>query len=158
MGGTPFDMNKVVVVGTGKEEYAIPLQYVVSIEKLEGITPIPQMPDYVTGMIEIRQQIIPIVDLEYIFYHRFFQMDENTRIVIVQLEEFMAGILVNEAKEIIEISPEMVKQIGLIKNPATAYMTGVASLNGSLLTIINPEVLIGKLEGIDELLEEIRSH
>jgi purine-binding chemotaxis protein CheW len=38
-------MNKVVVIGAGKEEYAIPHQYVVSIEKLEGITPIPQMPD-----------------------------------------------------------------------------------------------------------------
>jgi purine-binding chemotaxis protein CheW len=151
-------MNKVVIVGTGKEEYAIPLQYVVSIEKLEGITPIPQVPEYVTGMIEIRQQVIPIVDLEYIFYHRFIQMDENTRLVIIQLEEFMAGILVNEAKEIIEISPEKVKQIGFIKSPATAYLTGVASLNGSLATIINPEVLIGNLEGIDELLDELKSH
>ncbi|WML53972.1 chemotaxis protein CheW [Neobacillus sp. PS3-12] len=151
-------MNKVVVIGTGKEEYAIPLQYVVSIEKLEGITPIPQMPDYVTGMIEIRQQVIPILDLEFIFYDRFIQLDENSRLVIVQLEQFMVGILVNEAKEIIEISPEKIKQIGLIKSPATAYLTGVASLNGFLVTIINPEVLIGSLEGINVLLDELKSH
>lgn len=151
-------MNKVVVIGTGKEEYAIPLQFVVSIEKIEGITPIPQMPDYVTGMIEIRQQIIPIVDLEYIFYHRFIQMDESTRIVIVQLEELMAGILVSEAKEIIEISQGKVKQVGFIKSSATAYINGVASLNGSLVTIVNPEVLIGNLEGIDVLLDKMQSH
>jgi purine-binding chemotaxis protein CheW len=151
-------MNKVVVIGTGKEEYAIPLQYVVSIEKLEGITPIPQMPDYVTGMIEIRQQVIPIIDLEYIFYHRFNQLDENSRLVIVQLEQFMVGILVNEAKEIIEISSEKIKQIGLINSRATAYLIGVTSLNGFLVTIINPEVLIGSLEGINVLIDELKSH
>jgi purine-binding chemotaxis protein CheW len=151
-------MNKVVVIGIGKEEYAIPLGYVVSIEKLEGIIPIPQMPDYVTGIIEIRQQVIPIIDLEYIFYHRFLQMDENSRLVIVQLEQFMVGILVNEAKEIIEISPEKIKQIGFIKSPATAYLIGVASLTGSLVAIINPEVLIGSLEGINVVLDELKSH
>jgi purine-binding chemotaxis protein CheW len=151
-------MSKVVVIGSGNEEYAIPLQYVVSIEKLEGITPVPQMPDFVTGMNEIRQQVIPVIDLEFIFYHRFIEADENTRLVIVQLEQFTVGILVKEAKEIIEILPEQIKKVGLIAGPATAYITGVASLNGSLVTIINPEVLIGNLEGIHVLLDELKSH
>lgn len=116
------------------------------------------MPDYVTGMLEIRQQVIPVIDLEYIFYHRFIQLDEDTRIVTVQLEQFMVGILVNEAKEIMEISSEKIKQIGFINNPATAYLIGVANLNGSLVTVINPEVLIGSLEGINVLLDEWKSH
>jgi purine-binding chemotaxis protein CheW len=151
-------MSKVVIVRTGNEEYAIPLQAVVSIEKIEGITPIPQAPDYVTGMIEKRQQVIPVVDLAYIFYLHFMKLDESTRLVVVQSGEHPIGILVNEAKEIIEIPSEKIKQIGFITSPATAYILGVASLNGSLVTIINTEVLIGSLEGINGLLAELESH
>lgn len=150
-------MSKVIVFRTGKEEYAVPLQYVVSIEKIEGLSPIPQMPIYVKGMIEIREQLIPIIDLEYIFYHRILSTDENTRLVIVQIEEITLGILVNEAKEIIEISPEQIKQIGLISGPATDYISGVASLDGRLVTIINPKILIGSLEGINELEDYLHS-
>jgi purine-binding chemotaxis protein CheW len=150
-------MSKVVLIGTGNEEYAIPLQDVVSIEKAEGITPVPQMPDYVTGMVETRQQVIPIFDLEYIFYRRFTRTDENTRLVIVQLEHFIVGILVNEAKEIMEIPPEKIKTIEFISSPATAYILGIASFNGSLITIINPEILIGSL-GVHALLDEMLSH
>lgn len=150
-------MGKVVVVRTRNEEYAVPLQYVVSIEKVEGITPIPQMPDYVTGMIEIRQQVIPVIDLQYVFYRKFIPMDEETRLVIVQLEEFTVGILVNEAKEIIEVPNGKIKKIGFIASPATAYILGVISLNGTLVTVINPEVLIDSLEGIDRLIDELQS-
>ncbi|MCQ6278007.1 chemotaxis protein CheW [Bacillus sp. EB600] len=150
-------MSKVVVVRTGNEEYAIPLQSVVSIEKIEGITPIPKMPDYVTGMIEKRQNVIPVIDLEYIFYHRFIKPDEHTRLVVVKSGEHIIGILVNEAKEIIEIPSESVKQIGLLASPATAYILGVVSLNDCLVTIINSEVLIGSLEGINVLLAEMES-
>lgn len=150
-------MSKVVLIGTGNEVYAIPLQNVVSIEKLERITPIPQMPEYVTGMIEIRQQIIPVIDLQYIFYHRFIQSDENTRLVVVQLENLIVGILVNEAKEIIEIPAEKIKKVEFISSPATAYMLGAASINGSLVTLINPEVLINSLVGINVLLDELKS-
>lgn len=151
-------MSKVVVIGSGNEEYAIPLENVVSIEKLEGITPVPHLPDYVTGMIEIRQQVIPVLDLEFIFYRRFIQADENTKLIVVKLNQFTAGILVKEAKEIIEIDQEQIKGIGLIAGPATEYILGVASFNGNLVTIINPEILIGRLEGINVLLDELQSH
>jgi purine-binding chemotaxis protein CheW len=151
-------MSKAVVIGAGNEEYAIPLQYIVSIEKLEGLTPVPKMPDYVTGMIEIRQEVLPVIDLQHILYRRFIQSDENTRLIILQLEQFTVGILVNEAKEIIEIPSEKIKKIGLITSPATAYIIGVASMNGSLVTIMNPEVLIDSLEDIDVLVDEMQSH
>lgn len=149
-------MSKVIVFRSGKEEYAIPLQSVMSIEKVAGISPIPEMPGYVAGMIEIREQIIPVIDLEYIFYHHIVSRNENTRLIIIQVGKHSLGILVNEAKEIIEISPDQVKQIGLLAN-SVAYISGVASMKGRLVIIINPEVLIGSLEGINELEDYLES-
>lgn len=150
-------MSQLVILRIGKEEYAIPLQIVVSIEKVDGISPIPQMPDYVTGMIEIREQLIPIIDLEHIFYHRLLNMDEHTRLVIVQVDKLYLGILVNEAKEIIEILPNQIKQIGLLNSSATAYISGVASLNGRLVTIIDPKILISSIDGINKLEDYLRN-
>lgn len=151
-------MSQFVVFKTGKEEYGIPLQYVVSIEKLTDITPIPQMPDYVKGIIEIREELIPIVDLEYIFYQRFLKMNENSRFVVIQSDELSLGILVNEVKEIIEIAPEQIKQVALIANAKTTYISGVASLEGGLVTLIQPEELLGSLDGIKELQNYMESH
>lgn len=151
-------MSKFVVFKTGNEEYGIPLQYVVSIEKLANITPIPQMPDYVKGVIEIREELFPIADLEYIFYHRFLEIDESARLVVIKTEELSLGILVNEVKEIIEITPEQIKQVSLIANPETAYISGIASLEDGLVTLIQPERLVGSLDGITELQNYMESH
>lgn len=144
-------MSQVVIFRTGNEEYAVPMQYVVSIEKTEGLTPIPQMPDYVKGVVEIREQIIPVFDLEYIFYQRFLSIDESCRLVVIQIEGLLLGILVNEAKEIIEIPSERIKRIGLISTPKTEYLSGIVSINGRLIAVVNPNNLVNSLEGINQL-------
>jgi purine-binding chemotaxis protein CheW len=151
-------LSKVIVFRTGNEEYAIPLQFVVSIEKMGTATPIPHMQDYVKGIVEIREELIPIIDLEYIFYSRTLKMDENARLIVIQSAKFSLGLLVNEAKEIIEISEEKIKQVGLLAFADTAYISGVASLEKRLITIINPETLIESLDGITDLQEYMESH
>jgi purine-binding chemotaxis protein CheW len=152
-------MSQVVIFRTGTEDYAIPMQYVVSIEKIDGLSPIPQMPDYVKGVIEIREQIIPVLDLEFIFYHRFMNFDESSRLIVIQIEGMLVGILVNEAKEIIEIPSEKIKRIGLIVTAKTGYLSGVASLNGRLVAVMNPNNLVNSLKGINmvrDFLDDLR--
>jgi purine-binding chemotaxis protein CheW len=151
-------MSKVVVFRTGEAEYAVPLQFVVSIEKMGAPTPIPHMPEYVKGIIEIRDELIPIVDLEYIFYQHYLKTDENARLIVIQSEKLSLGLLVNDAKEIIEIPEEKIKQVSLISFADTAYISGVASLEHRLVTIINPETLVRSLEGIKVLQEYMESH
>jgi purine-binding chemotaxis protein CheW len=151
-------MSKVVVFRTGNEEYAIPLQLVVSIEKLDTPTPIPHMSDFIKGIVEIREELIPIIDLEYIFFKRYLNTDENARLVVIQSSKLSLGLLVNEAKEIIEIPEEKIKQVGLISFADTAYISGVVSLEGRLITIINPEILVESLDGMKDLQEYMESH
>jgi purine-binding chemotaxis protein CheW len=151
-------MSKVVVFRTGNEEYAIPLQFVVSIEKLDTPTPIPHMSDFIKGIVEIREELIPIIDLEYIFFQRYLNTDENARLIVIQSAQLSLGLLVNEAKEIIEIPEEKIKQVGLISFADTAYISGVVSLEGRLITIINPEILVESLDGMKDLQEYMESH
>lgn len=151
------DSNKVIVFKVGDEEYAISIDFVLSIEKMERITPIPHLPQYVKGIVKIRGDLVPTMDLEKIFYDRFMEEKESIRMVVLQTAVMSYGILVNEAKEIIDIPSEKIKQLGLAGYHKTNYFTGVANIESRLITMIDPSLLVQSLEGIKEIQEYMKS-
>jgi len=156
--GIPLiDSNKYVVFTVGSEEYAIPIETVLSIEKVEGITPIPQLPEYVSGIIKVRGELIPAIDTEKILYNRSMQVGETERIIVLRTEEMSLGVLVKEAKEILDFPEEIIKQVGLVAYSKTSFFTGVANLDSRLITIISPSILVKSLEGIREIQEYMQN-
>jgi purine-binding chemotaxis protein CheW len=147
------DSNKTVVFQAGSEEYAFPISYVISIEKLDGMTAIPHMPDYVTGITKVRGDLIPVIDLEKVLYGRDIQVDEKIRLIVLQTAELSMGVLVKDAKEILEIPEENLKQPGLIAYQKTRFITGVANFDKRMIMLIDPGTLIQSLEGIKEIKE-----
>ncbi|WP_423407326.1 chemotaxis protein CheW [Heyndrickxia sp. MSNUG] len=147
------ETNKTVVFQAGNEEYAFPILYVISIEKLEGMTAIPHMPDYVTGITKVRGDLIPVIDLEKVLYGRDIQADEKTRLIVLQTADISIGTLVRDAKEILEIPAGNLKQPGLIAYQKTIFITGIANFDKRMIMVIDPETLIQSLEGIKEIKE-----
>lgn len=147
------EMNKVVVFQVGSEEYAIPINYVISIERIEGITPIPHLPSYVKGIGKVRGELIPAIDFQKILYDQFITENESTRLIVLKTDELSIGVFVNDAKEIIDIPASQLKQLGLVAYDKTSYFTGVANLDSRLITIINPSLLVKSLDGIREIQE-----
>lgn len=147
----------MIVFKVGSEEYAIPIHYILSIEKMEGVTPIPHLPDYVSGIVRVRGELIPVVDLERILYNRSMAVNESVRMIVARTDEMAIGFLVNEAKEILNVLPEQIKQIGLVAYHKTSYFIGIANLDTRLITIIDPSILVPSLEGIKEIQEFIKS-
>lgn len=145
------DSNKTVVFQAGNEEYAFPILYVISIEKMEGMTAIPHMPVYVTGITKVRGDLIPVIDLEKVLYHRDIQADDKTRLIVLETSDISLGVLVRDAKEILEIPEENMKQPGLIAYQNTKFITGIANLDKRMIMIIDPQTLISSLEGIKEI-------
>lgn len=151
------ESNKTVVFQAGNEEYAFPILYVVSIEKMEGMTAIPHMPDYVTGITKVRGELIPVIDLEKVLYNRDIQVEEKTRLIVIETAEISMGVLVRDAKEILEIPAENLKQPGLIAYQKTSFITGVANFDKRMIMLIDPETLIQSLEGVKEIKEYMQS-
>jgi purine-binding chemotaxis protein CheW len=77
---------KAVILQCGNEEYAISVDSIVSIERLEKINRIPHLPEYMLGLMKIRGELVPILDLEQILYLRPAGESEQVRIVVVQTE------------------------------------------------------------------------
>ncbi|MBU0904207.1 MAG: chemotaxis protein CheW [Firmicutes bacterium] len=148
---------KVVVFRCGNEDYAIPVEHVVSIEKLEQVNPIPHLPNYFLGLMKIRGELVPIVDFEQILYGRSASSDEQVRVIVLQTEEMFIGLLVLEAKEILDIANEDLKQIGLVNYSKTQYFSSVANLENRVITIIDPSILVRTIDGIKEIQTYLES-
>jgi purine-binding chemotaxis protein CheW len=150
--------TKVVVFQVKTEEYAIPIEHVISIEKVEGITPIPHLPVYVKGIVKVRGELLPVLDFEEILYNRAIQYNDQTRMIVVMTDDLSVGVLVNDAKEIIDIEPENLKQLGLVAFTKTSYFSSIANLDSRLITMIDPSKLVQSLEGIHEIQQYMKEH
>lgn len=149
--------EKVVVFQCGNEEYAVPIEDVLSIEKLEHVNPIPHLPNYLIGLMKIRGELVPIIDLEEILYDRSGVDHELARVITIHTQDMSIGLLVKEAKEILDIASEDIKQVGLVNYTNTQYFVGVADLENRMITLVDPSILVRTMDGIKEIQSYLES-
>jgi purine-binding chemotaxis protein CheW len=101
--------------------------------------------------------LIPVIDLEKVLYNRDIQVEEKTRLIVIETAEISVGVLVRDAKEILEIPAENLKQPGLIAYQKTSFITGVANFDKRMIMLIDPETLIQSLEGIKEIKDYMKN-
>lgn len=144
--------EKAVVFLCGTEEYAVPVEQVVSIEKLDRVTPIPHLPKYLLGFSRIRGELTPIIDFQSILYNRPTDT-QNLKVIVLKTEMINYGLLVVDAKEIIDFEEGVLKQLGLVNYNKTKYFTAVANLENRMISCVDPEILVHSLEGMREIIE-----
>jgi purine-binding chemotaxis protein CheW len=136
------------------EEYGIEITKVQEIILMGEITRIPQTPDYIKGLINLRSSVIPIVDLRRRFGMECDSTTDETRIMVVNVEGRTIGIIVDAVSEVLRISqhhiappPPTVAALG------REYLTGLVKLENRLMIMLN----IDKILSLDEtqLLEAV---
>lgn len=147
-----MSIEKAVVFLCGTEQYAVPVAQVVSIEKLERVTPIPHLPNYLLGFTRIRGELTPIIDFQTILYNRPTNT-QTAKIIVLKTELINYGLVVADAKEIIDFEEGVLKQMGLVNYEKTKYFTAVANLEDRMISCIDPNILVHSLEGIREIIE-----
>ncbi|MFC0269859.1 chemotaxis protein CheW [Metabacillus herbersteinensis] len=152
-----MNASKVVVFRAGTEEYGLPIQHVISIEKMIDVKPIPTMPIYMRGVVKVRGELIPVVDVGYVFYQQNTEIMNETKLIVIQTDLLSIALIVQEAKEILDIQKDQLKSISFGAFQTVKYFAGVASVNERLITILNPTLLIESLD-LTLVKEEIGSH
>ncbi|WP_163149902.1 chemotaxis protein CheW [Anoxybacillus sp. MB8] len=150
-------MEKVVVFQLANEQYAIPVEHVVSIEKMSRPTIIPGMPSYMLGVVRIRGELVPVLDTSQILYRRPYTETEKTRLIVVDTDDVHVAFIVDDAKEIIDIPSHMMKQVNMLAYQQTPYFIGIANLPDRLITVIDPTILFDHLEGSSTIKEHIKN-
>ncbi|WP_071459464.1 chemotaxis protein CheW [Bacillus massilinigeriensis] len=142
---------KVIVFELTDKEYAIPVNNVKSIEKLEHITRVPHTFPFVEGVINLRGVVTPIIDLRKRFDLLPKDYDDSTRVIIVSEGENEVGLIVDAANDVIDLPAESIEPPPEIVGSISAdFIQGVAKLERRLLILIELESILGQGENWQE--------
>lgn len=137
--------NKYLLATLNKETYGIDISYVTDILEMQKITEVPDMPDYVRGVINLRGQVIPAIDLRLKFSMPFREYDDRTCIVIVNVGDNSIGFIVDTVSEVIEIPeadidpPPDYQATGEKKRQ---FISGLGKAEGSVKLLLDVEALV----------------
>lgn len=129
------------------QTYALPIREVVQIVGMQTITPVPEYPEHVAGLINLRQSVIPVIDARIRLKKKAKEYDERTCIIICKIKDLDVGFIVDQVEEVSNIEDKMISpppQFGRQQN----YLSGIGQWNDKMVLILE----VGKLLGEDDWL------
>jgi purine-binding chemotaxis protein CheW len=131
----------------GKENYALDIMTVKEIRGYEEVTKIANAPSYIKGVLNLRGDIVPIVDLRLKFNVGEATYDEFTIVIMLMVGERIVGIVVDEVSDVIKVNDSEIKappEFGVAFD--SAYLHGLASINEQMVILVNIQKLISSDE------------
>ncbi|MCQ6962375.1 chemotaxis protein CheW [Methanolobus chelungpuianus] len=137
--GKAADLLQLVVFELGGEEFGVEIMNVQEIIRMPEMTQIPQSPDFVEGVINLRGRIIVVVNLSKRFNLQSRVADENSRIIVVEVGKTVVGMIVDSVNEVLRIpksgvepAPELV-----MSKVSKNYLKGVGKIDKRLLILLD---------------------
>ena len=138
---------QVVGFRIGNETFGVRIGSVREIVRVPEITSVPSAPETVEGVINLRGKIIPVMDLRKRFGHVDIQPDKKNRILVVELDNKLIGLIVNAASEVLKIPPSDIEAPGSVfAEGESSYVTGVGKLKGRLIILLDVSKLLRQQE------------
>lgn len=135
---------QLVVFKLGKEEYGVSILQVQEIKRITDITRVPHTPDYIKGVMNLRGSVLPVLDLKKRLNLSAQEYTDDTRIIIVKVDEITVGIIVDAVSEVLTINQESIEPPQTVAGGGiTNYLSGVGKLDDRLLILLNLEAIIG---------------
>ncbi len=126
-------------------QYVIPADDVLHMESYTGATPVPGAPAHVAGLIQVRGRVLPVVDVRARFGLSADAAAPGTRVVVVKDGARAVGLLVDGAREVIDLPPDRFKPPpGVVTAGGGAFVTAVAQAGDRLLMLIDHKKVIGE--------------
>ncbi len=150
---------QVVGFNIGSETFGVPISLVREIVRVPEITAVPNLPDYVEGVINLRGKIVPVIDLRKRFGDKQVQPSKKNRILVVELADKIVGLIVNAASEVLKIPPSEIETPSTVVQEGGAnYVTGVGKLKGRLIILLDLTGILkqGELRSLGKFAESAR--
>lgn len=141
--------DKYLTFTLGDEVYGIDISVVIEIIGIQKITSVPEVPEYVKGIINLRGKIIPVVDMRLRFRRQFREYTDRTCIVVVEIHDVLIGLIVDGVAEVLDIREQDVVPPPDLKASQNKYIRGIGKLASSVVMLLDWEKLFS---GEDEEL------
>lgn len=131
---------QLVIFKLGEEEYGVDILNVQEIIKMVEFTKLPNLPNFVEGVINLRGKIIPVIDLKKRFSLPQKDYNDDNRIVVIDVNNTTVGMVVDAVSEVLRISNNTIEPTpAIISSIDTEYLKGVGKLEDRLLILLDIE-------------------
>jgi len=148
--GTAADVSQFLTFQLEDEEYGIEILQVQEIKGYSKVTPLPNTPREVRGVMNLRGTVVPIIDLRCRFGLTEAAYTRFTVIIVVTVGTKIVGLVVDAVSDVLNVgSADMVPTPDLGAGVDTSFMTGMARTGDRLVTLLNIDRLVGNTAGAD---------
>ncbi|MBC3889783.1 chemotaxis protein CheW [Acetobacterium paludosum] len=142
-----IDEGKFLTFTVGDESYGLEIIYVTEILGIQKITEVPELPEYVRGIVSLRGQIIPVIDIRLKFKKPFREYDEKTCIIVVEIQDISVGIIVDAVLEVVTIqTEEIVPPPDINEGYGRKYIRGIGVISNEVKLLLDCNKLLNNDE------------
>jgi purine-binding chemotaxis protein CheW len=143
------EKKQFVVFEIEHEEFGVDINKVTVIERIMNIARVPMTPQYIKGVINLRGDIIPVMSLRMRLGLSEKEEDDDTRIIIIEINQISFGIVVDSVSEVLQFEETQIESVtGVINDKTVDYINGVAKSGARLIALLNLEKLISELVSV----------
>lgn len=140
----------------GRETFGVPISLVHEIVRVPDITAVPEAPDCIEGVINLRGKIVSVVDLRKRFGEREIKRNKKNRILVAEVQGKRVGLIVDAASEVLKVPPSEIEQPPKVFEEGDVnYVTGVGKLKDRLVILVDLNKILqrGELRRLSEFAE-----
>ena len=136
------ELLQLVSFHVGGEEFGLDILRVQEIIRIQQLTRVPNSPDFMDGVINLRGKVIPVISLRKVFGLSDLAHDKQTRIVVVEVHGNVLGFIVDSVSEVLRIPADTVEPPPRLGKVQREYVSGVGKLDDRLLILLDLERLM----------------
>ena len=135
---------QLVVFAIGSEEFGVEIGQVREIVRLVPITYLPKAPEFIEGVVNLRGQVLPVIDLAKRLGIPSHPRTESTRIVVIEVENNTVGMIVDSVSEVLRLPYEDVDEVPMLVDTEIPehYIRGVGKLKDRLLVLLDLDKIL----------------
>lgn len=144
---TTSELLQMVSFSLGGEEFGVDILVVQEINRMINITKVPKSPEFVEGVINLRGRVIPIINLRKRFALPDKEKDKSTRIVVVNIEGNILGMVVDSVSEVLRLPADTIEPPPpMVSGMESEYIKGVGKVGDKLLILLDLNKLLSQKE------------
>lgn len=133
------ETTQFIVIKLGDEQYGIDIKYIDNIIRMQHITRVPQVDNYLKGVINVRGEVIPVMSIRIKMGLEPDVETKSTRIIILKLEQHSTiGVIVDEVKEVVTLENDQIEKIAYdAKEEMRSFLYGIGKCDGGLISLLD---------------------
>ncbi|MDL2289212.1 chemotaxis protein CheW [Clostridia bacterium OttesenSCG-928-F22] len=126
-----------------KEIFGVEIRHVTEIVGVQAITKLPEVPEYIKGIMNLRGQVIPVIDMRIKFRKEPVEYDDRTCVIVININELSVGLIVDNVKEVLSIKEEdIVPPPDFNISVQNQYVFGIGKIGNEINLLLDCEKLL----------------